>query len=146
MIKILKFLECQRGLIKNMLMNGDEYNEFRQLNGSHTSYINSLTSYIGGELPKEYTINEKKLNIYEISRDDDSWEYYCGCYDSAIIYAENEEDARNIHPDGYLASYEKNKGSWLRDWVKPEDVNVIFLGIAKNDAKRGVILASYNES
>lgn len=37
------------------------------------------------------------MNLYKISQDvNDGWD----TFDSAIVAAKSEEDARNIHPDG----------------------------------------------
>jgi hypothetical protein len=54
-------------------------------------------------------------------------------YDSAIVCAENEEEARNT-----------NLGSVGGSWVKPEDVHVEEIGIANDDIKKGIILSSFN--
>lgn len=62
-------------------------------------------------------------------------------YDSAVVYAEDEEDAKTIHPNG-----DENKSfhGWRSSWTPPEDVDVEYLGEAKPDAERGVICASFN--
>lgn len=63
-------------------------------------------------------------------------------YDSCIVAAETEEEARHIRP--YLS------GDWNDDypftsWVKdPKDVTVKYIGKASKDIKKGVILASFN--
>ncbi len=57
-------------------------------------------------------------------------------YDSAIVCAETEEEAKNTKVgsvDGYYGT-----------WVKPEDVHVEEIGIAKDNVKKGIILASFN--
>jgi hypothetical protein len=72
-------------------------------------------------------------------------------YDSAVVAAENEEEARNIYPS-YQNEYNEveNKESWNPesphdDWVdNPKCVNVEYLGEAKPGTKKGQILASYS--
>jgi hypothetical protein len=73
------------------------------------------------------------MNLYLISRKED-WDY--NNYDSAVVAAATEEDARKIHPSG---------GSWdAGNWAsKPELVDVEFIGTA-HDEVEGVILSSFN--
>ena len=81
-------------------------------------------------------------------------------YDSAVVYAFNEEQARQMHPRAGK-SWEESKGDYLETygdigiaalmfdaaWVKPEDVKVIYLGLATHTKiKPGVICSSYNAS
>jgi hypothetical protein len=54
-------------------------------------------------------------------------------YDSAIVCAETEEEARNIKVSDVVYC-----------WVSPEDVHVEEIGIAKDSVKKGIILASFN--
>ena len=56
-------------------------------------------------------------------------------YDSAIVCAETEEEARNIEV-GSVGEY--------GGWVSPEYVHVEEIGIAKDSVKKGIILASFN--
>ena len=56
-------------------------------------------------------------------------------YDSAIVCAETEEEAKNTEV-GSVGDY--------GTWVKPEDVHVEEIGIAKDNVKKGIILASFN--
>ena len=82
-------------------------------------------------------------------------------FDSAVVAAYDEEDARSIHPIsswlgmGHLptvtptareAEEEKEKNGYNEDdtWTTRENVKVRFLGIGSPDVKRGVICASYN--
>jgi len=79
------------------------------------------------------------VKLYKISRkkQDTSWDEY----DSAIVCANDEQDAAHIHPNG-------------KDWVEDEDpysswtpiknVLVELVGEAKEGTKRGVILSSFN--
>jgi hypothetical protein len=70
-------------------------------------------------------------------------------YDSAIVAATSEEEARTIHPAGHRWVSETKR--WNTDWhdqyswVYPENVEVQLIGISTSDAKAGdVILASFN--
>lgn len=62
-------------------------------------------------------------------------------YDSAVVAAETEEEARNIIPSG--RSW--NDGTWFNSsWVSnPSEVNVEYLGETDRDIS-GVVLASFN--
>jgi hypothetical protein len=59
-------------------------------------------------------------------------------YDSAVVCAENEEEARNINP---------NKDGWgdkYTCWAQtPEQVEVEYIGEAREGLKKGIIIASF---
>ena len=77
------------------------------------------------------------MNLYLISWCEGDYD----SYDGAVVCAENEEDAKNIHPSGrpFVA------GSWSYDWAKHrKDISVRLIGTAVLGARRGVELASYN--
>lgn len=80
------------------------------------------------------------MNLYKISQDVN---YDYDTFDSAIVAAKNEEQARLIHPDG-----DKNwTGKQTRKydgWCDAEYVKVELIGKAIKGTKSGVILASYN--
>lgn len=75
-------------------------------------------------------------NLYLIWQDENG-DY--DTYDSAVVCAETEEEARNIHPG---LSPENAKYNWVEDTSK---VHVILIGKA-SDRNRGsgVICASFN--
>lgn len=97
------------------------------------------------------------MNLYLISQDVNN-DY--DTYDSAVVAASNEEDARNIHPSPFVAHVSDGKWmgtysggvnigkeyeSGMDDWIRYEYINLIsveFLG--KTEKPRGVILASFN--
>lgn len=58
-------------------------------------------------------------------------------FDSAIVAAKTEEDAKTIHPTDY-------EFSSSRTWCSVEEVKVEYIGTATKGTKRGVILASFN--
>lgn len=79
------------------------------------------------------------MNIYRISQTTNKG---CNAYSSAIVYAEDEEKARWVHPAGWTNgdSVKENKG-----WCKCANVRVELLGIANDpNILRGVILSSFS--
>ena len=61
-------------------------------------------------------------------------------YDSCVVAATSKRGAQKIRPDD--STWEKDHyNSWADT---PEQVNVEYLGIAKEGTKTGVILASFN--
>jgi len=84
------------------------------------------------------------MNIYKISQDvNDNYD----TYDSAIVAAHSEKEAKMMHPhrgnfydkpnwDGTVEGYSS--------WCNVEDVKIRHIGIALEDIKEGIILASFN--
>jgi len=79
-------------------------------------------------------------------------------FDAVIVIAENEDEARKIHPDPYI-SFKNDK--WVRLFSDGEDYEVLnypvwplyggaidvkCIGSASSDQKKGVVLSSYNVS
>jgi hypothetical protein len=72
-------------------------------------------------------------------------------FDSVVVAADNEEEAKKIDPEGdgrmacWVPGHEIPQW-WLRGhWAKTEEeVTVEYLGEAKPGTQAGVILASYN--
>jgi len=64
-------------------------------------------------------------------------------YDSAVVCAENEDDAKSIRPDGHDAKeyFDKWGNAY---WCRPEDVVVKYIGEAAPESTRGVVCASFN--
>lgn len=58
-------------------------------------------------------------------------------YDSAVVCAENVDEARKMHPYG-------NFGYTLEDWCDMKDVEVEYIGEAGSNVKKGVIVASFH--
>lgn len=71
-------------------------------------------------------------------------------YDSAVVYAASEEEARNIHPSGRNECWVKEQDSsyWIGSWCRPEDVVVLLLStnvLATHEEQiKQIICASYN--
>jgi hypothetical protein len=97
------------------------------------------------------------MNLYLISQNaNDDYD----TYDSAVVAAKSESDARTINPcdsvthvaDGqWMGTYSggANKGKAYKQdghsWVKYSNINIIkvkYLGVTK--IKRGVVLSSFN--
>ena len=79
---------------------------------------------------------------------------YAGTYDSAVVCAESEAKAKNIHPDGVCTFVNgkyivRESGYFYNDfngWVHPDKVQVTLVGVAARDIRPGaVICASYSE-
>ena len=66
-------------------------------------------------------------------------------YDSAVVCAESEEDAKTIHPQGldYKVGEEQER---FDTWVMLSNVIVEYLGEAREDSERRIICSSYNAS
>jgi hypothetical protein len=96
------------------------------------------------------------MNLYKISQ-----EKNCGydTYDSAVVAAKSEDEARLIHPGWYESTSEVlTDGTWYRPWTYngrthvnkgtwaefPSDVVVEFLGQAAEGIQPGTIVASFN--
>lgn len=63
-------------------------------------------------------------------------------YDSAVVCADSEDEARHIHPRGIdPKSWEFIFPCWANT---PEEVSVELIGTADDNITNGVILASFN--
>jgi len=78
------------------------------------------------------------MNLYLLSQD-----FNCDydTYDSVIVCAENEHEAKRIHPDGDIDKWTKQYPTWA---YEPHQVSVKYLGVADASIGRGVVLASFN--
>lgn len=92
------------------------------------------------------------MNIYKVSQTINN-DY--DTYDSMIVYAENESNAKVINPGGfhifknnswyfvYADGSEKEKELDFT-WCHPDEVKVKYIGVNLDVKKEGVILASFN--
>lgn len=88
-----------------------------------------------GALHTPQQARKESLFIYRLSQDINNYD----TYDSAVVIAKNENDARIIHPNIY-----HREGSGLAEWVNPTDVHVTLVGVASDEWKEGdVVIASY---
>jgi len=78
------------------------------------------------------------MNLYLLTQTDaDGYD----TYDSCVVAAEDEHQARWIHPFfGYIPDNWRNEAGWASH---PDKVTVKLLGQALPETPRGVILASY---
>lgn len=75
------------------------------------------------------------MNIYKISQNvNNNWD----TYDSFVVYAENEEDAKTVHR---LNAPDELYPGWVSD---VSVIKVEYLGQAKDGVVRGEILDSFN--
>jgi hypothetical protein len=72
-------------------------------------------------------------------------------YDSCVVIASSQEEAKLMHPGHdhiWVGHTWKSMGnSWCfddRTWANPEDISVEWIGTAPPDATPKVILASFN--
>lgn len=66
-----------------------------------------------------------------------------GTYDSAVVCAETQEQARLIHPSGFA----REVSAWPSDpeWASsPEKVSAELIGEAASEQQAGVVLTSFN--
>lgn len=71
------------------------------------------------------------MKLWFISQPNENVDY--DTYDSAVVAAETEEEAKVIQPSRFGSG-----------WCAPEDVAVEYLGEAKEGTVKGVICASFN--
>lgn len=99
------------------------------------------------------------MNIYLLSQDIvNGWD----TYDSCVVVAENEIDARATHPSEHIThhrngkwmgtytggdniggEYENESCSWV-SFVDVSRVDVKLIGVASDHIKKGVICSSFN--
>lgn len=80
-----------------------------------------------------YVTAKDSLKLYLLSQDENS-DY--DTYDSMVVCAENELEARNIHPDGNWGYV-----TWARS---PLNVKCELIGKADLMQEKGIICASFN--
>jgi len=73
------------------------------------------------------------MNLYKLSQNKHRGH---DTYDSAIVCAENEEEARNTKI-GHVESF-------YSSWVEPQYIKVELIGVANDSIPKGIILASFN--
>lgn len=96
------------------------------------------------------------MKLWKISQDSN---IAYDTFDSAVVAAETEDEARNTHPGDLsnnpieLGTYGNHGGGvggvdgvggCNGDWVKPDKVTVEYIGEAKEGTPRGSICASFN--
>ena len=77
------------------------------------------------------------MNLYLLTQDEETG---YDTFDSMVVAAKSETDAKSIHPYGDGAW-----GYWSGCWPKsPECVDAKFIGYAVEGTPSGVILSSFN--
>ena len=82
------------------------------------------------------------MNLYYIEQGED-YDYENDTFDSAVVAANSEEEARMIHPDS------EGKCTWngvdhFDIWTTPDKVKVTLIGIAAADVCEGTVISSFN--
>jgi len=78
------------------------------------------------------------MKLWLISQDkNNDW----GTYDSAVVAAETELDAKKMHPNGCREV--NDTGDKYRDWTTLSNVNAVCIGESFDNCPR-VICASFN--
>jgi len=80
------------------------------------------------------------MKLYLISRTD---QVGYDEYDSAVVCAGSEEEARLIHPSRYTEGW-NGKEEEYGTWVNADTITVKYLGEATESLSAGVVCASYN--
>lgn len=81
------------------------------------------------------------MKVYLISQEETTG---YDTYDSMVVYAESEEEARDIHPY-YHSSYEQPDENIEELWtLNKKAIKVEYLGEAKQGSKEGIICSSFN--
>lgn len=62
-------------------------------------------------------------------------------FDSLIVAANNEDEARLIHPNGEDVKWGSRYSTWA---YLPEDVKVTLIGEADSTILKGIVLSSFN--
>lgn len=82
------------------------------------------------------------MKIWLLSQDEiGSWD----TYDSCVVFAESEEIAKTITPEGKRIPDVSKPARWHLTWTNdPEKVTAMYLGEAAPGSQEGVILGSFN--
>jgi hypothetical protein len=124
-------------------------NRFEQQQRQHSHLLSLLTNgtkwrrLIGFARHSPPTTKEAlTMKLFLIAQDENNgWD----TYDSAVVAAEDEEQARQINPRNGWPMTERDWNRDYSDWCStPERVRVQLLGVAEEDTEAGVICASFN--
>ncbi len=85
------------------------------------------------------------MKLWHISQEkNNGWD----TYSDAVVAAETEDAARNIHPCVYYSKYMSSDSKYMgwdfSTWVSPSDVVVKYIGEAVEGTEAGVICASFH--
>jgi hypothetical protein len=79
-----------------------------------------------------------KMNLYLLSQDVNN---NYDTYDSMVVCAENEHEAKRMHPGGGVDEWIDQYATWAS---APDQVSVKYLGVADASIERGKIITSFN--
>ena len=65
-------------------------------------------------------------------------------FDSVVVAAESEDEARRIHPSSYMYEWDGKEEGEYSSWCAAEDVRVVLIGKAVKGTAKGVVCASFN--
>ena len=81
------------------------------------------------------------MKLFLISQDSNC---HFDTYRSAVVIADNKEEAKRIHPDGLsdisIGEYPDSSSDWV---TNPDLVTAEYLGEAKEGSKKGVVCADF---
>jgi len=80
------------------------------------------------------------MKLYKLSQDEND---FYDTYDSVVVAAETEEEAKFIHPEETIIDWGGIDGR-LESWCNVDHVKVEYIGEAKGGTEKGVILGSFN--
>lgn len=84
------------------------------------------------------------MNIYVLEQTENTG---YDTYDACVVCAENENEAKSMHPAGYALVDGKFPGDEFEEWAsRPENVKCTLIGVAGNSVAKGILLASFNHS
>ena len=84
----------------------------------------------------------KGLKLYHISQSQNSgWD----TTSDMVVCATSEDDARLVHPDDFDLM---DRDPWTYEWSSwcksPDQVEVVYIGVAAPDVKPGIVCASFH--
>lgn len=78
------------------------------------------------------------MNLYLLTQDESTG---YDTYDSVVVAAKSEDEARKIHPSEWVDGWDNSGGDWCSS---PESVTVKMIGKAVKGTQAGVVLSSFN--
>jgi ferredoxin-thioredoxin reductase catalytic subunit len=83
------------------------------------------------------------MNIYLLTQDEETG---YDTYDSCVVAAESEEEARKIHPGCYVENFNEDRYCECNSWAHyPEQVTILLVSQnTESYIKKGVICSSFN--
>lgn len=130
-------------------MNGKEFLESKGWTKDSPTVGGAFWMGMVEILEEYYQHKSKAENLQSVEQTDNKMEIYLleqdlnngyDTYDSVVVIAENEDEARKIHPGG---EYEQDFYDWVQ-FNQIDQIKVTHIGTATEEQKKGVLLASFN--